>query len=289
MFGKILNKIGSGEPRKLIYLVLSCLLYTLSLRLFLIDNQIAAGGFSGLGIVINKFIPIPLGTLILIMNIPSFIASFFIKGLKFTIKTFIAAFIFSFILDFFSFVPTVTDNRLLASLFGGFLYGIGLMFSVLSESTAGGTDLITRLLVAKIKSSSVGKMMMFVDGTVVVLAMIVFGNIEVGLYAIMTLYVCSFFADKFLSGLDNANLCFIITRKPSDEVADPLLNKLQRGVTRINVMGMYGDSEYNMLMTAVKPKETFKVKEYVHQIDQGAFVIVTSASEVLGDGFKRDW
>lgn len=286
MLLKLFHKIEGEEVKKLIYLLLCNVIYALTLRMFLIENQIAAGGFSGLGIVVNHFVPIPIGVLILMMNVPSFIASYFIKGFKFTFKTIIAASLFSFILDSLSFVPTVTHNKILASLFGGFTYGIGLMFSVLSESTAGGTDLITRLLVAKVKSSSVGKMMMFVDGSIVVLAMLAFKNVEVGLYAILTLYTCSYFADKFLSGFDNASLCFIITRKPPAEVAEPVLKKMQRGVTKINAVGMYGGSEVNVLLTAVKPKEAYKVKDFIYQIDPDAFIIVASASEVLGEGFK---
>jgi uncharacterized membrane-anchored protein YitT (DUF2179 family) len=277
---------GGDDAKRLVYFFLSNFLYALALNLFLVKNQIAAGGFSGIATVIHSVIPIPIGTMVMIMNIPFFLFSFPIKGKEFTIKTFFGAFLYSALVDMTAFLPTLTYNKLLASFFGGFLYGIGVIFAVMANSSAGGTDLVNRLLVAKIKSASVGKMMLLVDGLVALLAIIVYKNVEAGLYAIFTIYVCSMITDKGLAGLDYASMCFIVTHRPPDEVAVPIMERLARGVTNIPAVGMFMGEERNILMVAVKPRETYRVKEIVSEVDDRAFMIVAHANEVLGNGFK---
>jgi uncharacterized membrane-anchored protein YitT (DUF2179 family) len=184
-----------AECLKLFYLLLALFLYSLALNLFLVGNDIAAGGFVGLATVLHTFIPSPIGTMMFVMNIPLLVLSLKSKGIPFTVKTILAVFVYSFALNVLTFLPTVTHNKLIASAAGGLIYGAGVVFAVKSDSSVGGTDLINRLLVMKFKETSIGKMLLIVDGLVVVLAVITFREVAAGLYAILTLYICAKAAD----------------------------------------------------------------------------------------------
>jgi uncharacterized membrane-anchored protein YitT (DUF2179 family) len=252
-----------AEAGKLLCLCAGTLLYALSLNLFLVKNEIAAGGFAGIATVLNSVVEVPIGVMVIIMNVPFLVLSVKVKGIPFTVKTLLAVFIYSFFVDSLSFLPTLTSNKLLAAIFGGFMYGAGVVFAVVSDSSAGGTDLLNRLLVAKFKSSSIGSMLLLVDGLVVVLAMLVYGEIEAGLYAILTLYICAAVADSGLARLDRANICFIVSGKEPRMLASLIMDRMKREAADISDAGMFADEGRNVLIVAVKPKETHKIKEIV--------------------------
>ena len=262
------------------------LLYALSLNLFLSDNDIAAGGLAGIATVLDDLVPLRTSTLILLMNLPLLLVGLVTKGWQFTRHTVVGAVVYSALVELTSSLPTMTRDPLVATVFGGAMYGAGMALLVLGNGSTGGTDLINRILVSYFPNISVGKMSMLVDGAVVVLAMAVFQNIEVGLYAILTIYVCSVFADKALLGFERGNLCLIITSRPAQEVAEPLMAAFRRAVTEIEGLGMYAGARRHILLAAVRPAETPKLKQLLSQADPAAFVVVIPASEVLGSNFK---
>lgn len=262
------------------------LLYALSLNLFLADNNIAAGGLAGIATVLHNLIPLRISTLILLMNIPLLLAGLATKGWQFTRNTVAGALLYSGLVELTSELPTMTSDPLVATVFGGAMYGAGMALLVLGNGSTGGTDLINRILVTYFPNISVGKMSLLVDGAVVVFAMAAFQNIEVGLYAILTIYVCSTFADKALLGFERGNLCLIITSQPPHQVADPLMTAFHRAVTEIEGLGMYAGVQRHILLAAVRPAETPKLKQLLSQADPAAFVVVIPASEVLGSNFK---
>ena len=180
----------------------------------------------------------------------------------------------------------VAADPLVASLFGGVLYGIGMVCLIRSNSSVGGTDLLNRLLVVAFPQVSVGKMCMIIDGAAVVFAMIAFRDVQLGLYAIITLYVCSVFADHIMGGFDRGNLCFVITDGDPTQIAQDLMHRLNRAVTKLDGTGMYSGTKRSVLMMAVRPSETFIVKREIYKLDPHAFVVVAQANEVLGGGFK---
>ena len=147
---------------------------------FLAGNNIAAGGFSGIAIVLSSVLPVSIGTFIFLLNIPFLLLSLFIKGKRYTLLTLCGSTIYATILNAISFLPTVTENRLVAAVFGGLIYGVGAVFFLKSNASNGGTDLVARLLQTKFRSMSVGKMFLAVDGSVVIFAMIMFRDIEAG-------------------------------------------------------------------------------------------------------------
>lgn len=275
-----------AQVKTWIYLCGGNLFYSLSLCLFLTGNNIAAGGLAGIAVVLRKFIPLGVGVLTLLMNIPILISAVFVNGWRYTVDTIIAAFLYSFIVDVFGNLPTLTSDPITAAIFGGVLYGIGMALLTIGNASVGGTDLVCRLLNKGFPFISVAKMSLLIDGSVVLLAMVVFGNVEVGLYAVLTIAVCSFVADKIVMGIDRGNVCMIVTDKEASEVANPLMKAIGRAVTRWEGNGMYSGAERNVLIVAIRPKEVHNVKRLIQKLDSGAFVLIIPATELIGGNFS---
>ncbi len=285
-FGK--KEQGKSLLFRLSLLVLGNLLYCAAVNLFLAGNNIAGGGFTGIGTVLHHvFEDLQIGTIVFIMNIPLYIISFFVKGFLFTATTFLSSLFYSLLLNLTQGLPTLTDNPIAAAVFGGVIYGLGLVCLVVSNASVGGTDLVNRLLVVKFPNISVGKMSFFVDGAVVVFAMIVFGDIEVGLYAVIALYVCSTFADKMLSGFDRGDLCIIITEKNCESIVETLMQRVKRAATKIDAKGMYSKADKDIYLMAVTPKQALIVKQMIGKHQDKAFVIMADAKELIGAGFHK--
>lgn len=268
------------------YLLIAVLLYSLALNLFLVGNRIAAGGLSGIATALTSIIPISIGTFMFVANIPLLLISIYLKGWIFTRNAFVGSLLYPLMVDLTDWLPTITTDPLVAAVFGGVMLGVGMVCLVKANSSTGGTDLINRLLISKFRTLTLGKMIIIVDGFIIILAMFIYGEIEVGLYAIIAIAVTSFTADRILLGFDRGNLCFIITAQEPQKIADILMTKLPHTITRIAGTGMYSKSERSILMTVVRPTETLKLKDMISAIDPNAFVVVTQANEVQGGSFK---
>ncbi len=269
-----------------LYTLGGILLYALALDLFLVGNNIAAGGISGVAVVLNQFLPINVATLIYLMNIPILLVALISNGWKYAAGAIIGATLYSGAIWFFEDLPTLTYNPTVAAVFGGAIYGVGMALLTFGNGSTGGTDLLNRLLIKKFPAMSVGKMSIFLDGAVVIFAMIAFGNIESGLYAIITIFVCSIISDRVVLGFDQGCICMIITSVDAETVAYPLMKALGRAVTRLAGTGMYTGAERNMLILAMKPSEVPKVKVLLPTLDPGAFVMLLPANELIGGNFN---
>lgn len=278
-----------SEASKMIYFILGSLCYSLGIQLFLAGNSIAAGGFSGVAIVLSRFIPLTIGSFIFLMNLPFLAIAYVVKGKRYTLRTLLGSAIYSALLEAISFLPTVTHNKLVAAVFGGLLYGVGAVMILKSEASGGGTDLVARLLKTKFPQLSLGKLFIMVDGSVVLFAMVMFKDIEAGLYALITIYVCSIVNDRILQGFDRASMCYIITDNDPAILYHAISEELGRSVTLQHGVGMYAGSERNILMTVLRPRETWILKSIVAEYDPGAFVVMANATEVVGRGFKTVW
>lgn len=261
-------------------------LYALSLDLFLVGNDIAAGGLSGLAVVLAKVIPVGVGSLVFVMNVPILIAAVAMNGWKYAMGAVVGATVYSALIDLLAFLPTITSDPLVAAVYGGVVYGAGMALLTLGRGSTGGTDLLCRLLLKKLPAMSMGRMSICIDGGVVVLAMLAFGNVEVGLYAIITLAVCSFVADRIVLGFERGSLCMIVTSGDPHAVSAPLMKELGRAVTRLNGTGMYTDASRSVLLLAVRPQEVYTVKAKLQTVDPNAFVMLLPANELIGGNFQ---
>lgn len=267
------------------FIIFGSVIYAVAVNVFLKPNNIAPGGFTGITTMLNYLFGLPIGATMLILNIPLFIYSFKGIGKDFVLKTIISTISMSAAIDLLVFLPSVTNDIMLSSIYGGVLSGIGFAMIFLGGATSGGSDLLAKIII-KFNRMSMGKMILIIDAIIVVMAAIVYNNINNALYAIINLYITTHLIDMILTGFDFARATFIITNKP-EEMSQFIMNELKRGVTLIKSTGMYTKNEKHMLLVVVKPKETPRLKEIIKAIDEDSFVIMAQATEVLGMGFKK--
>lgn len=217
-------------------------------------------------------------------NIPLFIAGVVFLGKQFGAKTLVGTIFLPFVVFLTKDFGAWTNDPLLASLFGGIGVGLGLGVVFRGKASTGGTDLAAQII-NKYTGLSLGTCVAIIDGLIVLTAAMVF-DIERGLYALLALFVTSKTIDLVQVGFGRTKMTMIITEKQV-EVREGILNKIDRGVTKLTAYGGYTDSERPILMCVVDQSEFTKLKQLVKSIDPTAFIIVTDASEVLGEGFNR--
>ncbi|MCR4925339.1 MAG: YitT family protein [Clostridiales bacterium] len=266
--------------------LLGCLFYSAAVHIFTSPNHIAPGGVTGISTILNYSFGWRIGTLSLILNIPLFILARIFLGKKFIIRTAIVTTMLSVIMNVTEpFFPQYTGDKLLATLFGGVIMGIGISFIFLRGATSGGTDIIAKLLRAKWPHISMGRVILAIDFIVVVISGIVYHSIESVLYAVIAIFVSSRTIDYIMYGTGNGKMLMVVT-KHSDEIAKAVTERMHRGVTILPVKGGYTGEEKNMLLFAVRSSEVAKLNKIIRSIDPNPFTIITEAGEILGEGFK---
>lgn len=259
------------------------------LVLFLEPNTIAPGGVTGLAIVVKKLTGIEIYLTNLIINIPLFIAGVYVLGRAFGVKTAYGTAVLSLFLYLFTVGDTsymATDDILLAAIFGGILVGVGIGFVFRGGGTTGGTDLGGAILNKLIPGLSIAKMMMILDLFVIAAAGIVDRRLETSLYSMIALYVLVKVADFIVEGLDYSKSFHIVTDRPED-ISKVIIEKLGRGVTSLYAKGMYTGKDKQVLLVVVNRAQVSKLKNIVMEADPRAFIMVSTAHEVLGEGFRE--
>ncbi len=259
----------------------------IAVNTFSAPNNIAPGGVTGLSIIVNYATQAPIGTVIFLLNIPLFLLGLYLIGWKFIAKTVLATFMMSAVIDVTApFIPAYQGDTILAALFGGVVDGLGLGLVLLRGATTGGSDLAARLLVLKFPHLSLGRLMLSVDAVVILVAALVFQNMESVLYAVIMLFVSSRVADGLLYGADRGKMILVVSRK-SREIAKGILDQLERGATLLQGKGAYTGEGQEVLLCAVRRHEAAKLHNIVRSVDPDAFWIVTEAGEIMGEGFKQ--
>lgn len=271
-------------------------LYAVGTLCFIAPSNIAPGGASGIAIILNYLFSLPIGITTFIINIPLMLLALRFLGKRFTIKTLRSIIINTIVFDFVvspilnhfgeeAILGDVYGDRLLGSLFGGVLIGSGLVIIFLRNSTTGGTDIAGRLLRLRFPHIQMGRAMMLFDAVVILVSMFVFQSIESGLYALITIFVCTRVIDSILYGVDRGCMALVISSK-NRTIATKLMEELDRGVTFLHGEGAYSGSEIEILVSAVRRSEFHRLKSIVYKADPSAFIIVTEVGEILGEGFK---
>ncbi|RCW58608.1 YitT family protein [Halanaerobium sp. ST460_2HS_T2] len=260
-------------------------LIALALTVFLVPNKIAAGGVSGLATVIYYLTSFPIGITMLVINIPLFLAGIKIMGMSFGIRTIYGIVSLSVFTDLLQpHMTALTDDLLLASIYGGVVGGVGLGIVFRSRGTTGGTDLIASLI-NYFTGITVGEGLLIADGVVVALAGIFF-NLEVALYAAVTIFITSQTIDVVQEGLNFKKGVLIISDK-AEKINQMVVNDLNRGITEFEAKGGYTGDRKRVLLCIISRSEVSELKKAVSQIDQEAFVIISNVHEVLGEGFTE--
>lgn len=269
-----------------IILIVGGLLFGIAVEYVLLPLKITTGGFSGIATLAHYLLEIPTEITLIALNIPAFIITAKFLGIKFGIRSFVGMLMSSLGVVIGREFGILTTDMMLAALFGGILSGLGIALTYKAGGSTGGTDLIAKLINSKAKHINVGEALMIVDGFIMAFTVVIFKNLELGLYSIVAVFTASKIIDLILLGGEYAKAMFVITNK-SEKIIEYIHKELDRTATKINVMGTYTKQEKDMLVCVVNKKEIPKLKEAIEEIDEESFVIITAVTEAIGEGFKN--
>jgi len=270
----------------LLYITIGSILVALSLNLFFVKLKIAPGGVSGLATVIYYLTNIPVGTVVFALNIPLFLMGILDFGKGFLLKTFYATALMSIAIDCTTFLPQLTEDMLLASIFGGIMMGVGLALVFKGEATTGGTDILAKVVNKHFKAFNISEQLFVIDAFVVITAMITFRDFDIGFYSIIAILLSAKSIDIVLEGVGFSKAIFIISDE-GEKIGQDIMDKVGRGVTGLNGEGMYTKVNKKVLLTVADRRQIPKIKEISKEHDEKSFIIVTDVREVLGEGFKK--
>ena len=278
-----MNKQTMKTAGMYIQMALGLLLGALAYRMFLIPNDIAAGGFTGIGQLVNVFTGWSVGAVSLCLNVPLFLVSMKRLGLSFGIRSFAATVILSVLIDYLP-VGAVTNDALLAAVFGGALAGVGFGLILRGDATTGGSDMLGKLVHRFAPIFSVGAVTFAIDALVIVASGFVFDATK-AMFALIAAYLMVRLLDAVLEGPNLAKAYYIISAK-NDVIAKRIMTELDRGVTGLNAKGMYSGRSRTVLLCVIGRLETMKLRRIVSEEDANAFMIATNVHEALGEGFS---
>lgn len=246
---------------------------------------LVTGGFTGVAII-AKYVTkgaVPLWLTNLVLNVPLFLLAALIKGKKFVARTAVATVLLSAWLYVIPLWNLAEGDYVLSAIFGGVICGVGMGMVLLARATTGGTDMLAALIQHKLRHYTIMQIICVIDGIIVAVGIYSFG-VKAALYAIVAIYVTSKVSDTLMEGMKYSKAVFIVSDRYK-EISDAIMTQMDRGVTGLDAVGMYSGDEKCMRYCVVSKKEIVVLKEIILKIDNNAFVIVTDAREVVGEGF----
>ncbi len=278
----------SRMVRDYTWIALGSVLFSLSFNWFYVPNQIGFGGLTALGMILNYLSPaLPIGTVVLVLNIPIFILGWKFLGGHTLLSSLFAMAATSVLVDLISALYTFPAmDPMLASIFGGVSLGVSLGMIFSKGATTGGTDLIARLLKLPFAWLPMGKLLLAVDLSMLLAVSVAFRSLESAMYGMISLYISTMVMDVVLYGLDQSKVAYIITSNPRP-MAAAIDKQLDRGTTFLHGEGSFTGQDKLVLMCAFKQRQIVPLKALIHELDPDAFLIVCNAHEVLGQGFRR--
>lgn len=266
--------------------ILGAFVMAVGVSLFLLPNQLSTGGISGIATILYYLFQIPMGTSILIINIPLFLLSVFKIGKRFFIKSLVGTVSLSFFIDFLDRFDPLTHDKFLSCVYGGIIIGVGTAILFKMSSSTGGSDLISFIAKKYRPSMELGNTVIMIDTVIVILNIICLRQIEIGLYSAIAIYLMGKIIDILFEGVQFTKLLFIVSDK-NIEISKMIEQKIQRGVTGIYGKGMFTNQDKLILMCAATRRDISKIKEIAKQIDPNSFIVITNSREVVGLGFKE--
>lgn len=256
----------------------------MAISLFFVPNKIVNGGSSGLATVIYYTLGLKPSLANALINTVLLLVSLLCLGWGFVAKTLLGIGVLTVFIEAFSYIPPVTDNMMLATIFGAVLYGTGIGIVLSQGSTTGGTDILGRLIQYKFPQWKIGKILLGVDLSVIFLSFITFKTTEAVLYGVIALFISTTSIDWLMQTLNVSKLAFIITDK-GQEIAELLINTSPRGVTLVDVTGVYSNTPKKMMICALKESEIPEFQRKILGKDQHAFIIYSESQQIVGNGF----
>ena len=269
-----------------IQIIIGTALVAISTSLFLLPNQLSSGGFSGIATIVYYLLKIPLGTTVLVLNIPLFIMSLIKNGKSFFLNAITGTVGLSFFLNIFEKLKPITTDRFLACIYGGIIAGIGTAIVLKVNASTGGTDLLTQIIKAYKPNVIISNLLVILYTLIVAANVLFFKELEIGLYSAIAIYIMGKMLDIFFEGIDFAKIVYIISPK-NEEIAKKIGNEIKRGSTSLYGKGMYKKQDMEVLFCVASRTEVREIRKIVKDIDSNAFFVITNAREVFGEGFKE--
>ena len=261
--------------------------YALAVNLFMAPNNIVTGGLTGLAILIHHYLPrVGIGLMVIAMNVPLFAFSWRVVGSRFMLLSLLGMGAASVFIDLLSWVRPVQTEPLMAAMAGGLMMGAGLGLVFRQGASTGGSDVVARLIRRRLPHLRMGVIVLMVDAVVIAASMLVFRSVNAGLYAILAIYLSSRAIDLLLYGTDVGRVVYIISDR-NDEITEAIGHTLRRGVTYLSGAGSYTGEARKIILCAIKRQQLPALKKLVKEVDPRAFIILTVAHEVLGEGFDE--
>ena len=265
--------------------VFGAFVMAVSVAFFLLPNELSSGGFSGIATILYYKLKIPMGITIASLNVPLFFMAGYKIGKDFFLKSVIGTISLSGFIDILDKFQPLTNDKILASVYGGILTGMGTAIILKFHASTGGSDLLSIIIKRFNNRIQMGTMIVIIDIIIVLLNVIFLGKIEIGLYSAITIYLMGIMIDIVFEGIFFSKLIFIISDK-TESISDEIEKRVGRGITGIYGKGMYTGKDKLILMCAVGRRDVERIKVLIKSIDKDAFVVVTNSREVLGNGFK---
>ncbi len=286
---KINKRAASTKAVDYLLIAAGAFICALSVDMFTAPNNIVASGLTGIATMLNYVFGLPIGVCILVMNIPMFIWGAAENGRSFLTKTVTATVLVSIAIDALKPVAVpYTNDVLLAAIFAGILSGIGFALIIYRGGTAGGVDILARNLNNRFPYVSVGSCIFIANSVIILMAGLVYKNIESMLYPVVVIFVSVKIMDSVLYGFahNNGKLMFIISEH-YDEISSEIISRIARGLTLLDSQGGYGKKENKVILCAVRPSQVHKINKIALDIDEAAFIITTTANAINGKGFAE--
>lgn len=268
-------------------IVVGCVIYAVGFQFFMYPNSIVSGGAVGVAMIINKLIPVPVGMMTIIINIPLFIIAWRHFGLDFLVSSLVGMALSSAFVDLFAvFNIVLTNDPMLACIIGGVFKGIGLGIIYYVGTTTGGVDIVAKMLRIKYPHINLGTILLLIDAAIIVAYAIILNKYESAMYSVIAMFVVSKVIDLALYGIDNSCICYIISENSTALTNEIISGHMHRGVTILEGKGAYSGKEKQVIMCVIKRQQIAEIRRIIRKIDENAFFIVSDAKNVFGNGFE---
>ena len=270
----------------IIGIALGSFIYACGISLFLDPNNLAPGGASGLAIIFNRITGLETGTIYFIINVPIMLLGLWKYGVKFIATTFFSILINSYFTNMLAGAGALTSDPLIATMAGSVLVGVGVAIVFKSRATTGGTDIIVKVLHDKYKHIKTGVIFLLTDIVIVAFSGFVFKDINIIMYALISVFVQGKVLDMVLYGGDEAKLFYIISDKPQ-AISERILKEIDITATFLQGKGAYTGKEKQVILCVARKQQGPAIEEIVKSEDKDAFMIISSANEIYGEGYKN--
>lgn len=257
-----------------------------STAFFLLPNKLSTGGFSGLSTIIYYLFHVPVGTAMIILNVPLFLIAFFRVGKKFIAKSVVGTFLLSIFMNILEQFPAVTTDRFLACIYGGIIMGIGTAIILKVSGSTGGSDLLSYVVRSFNDRFRSSDLIIAIDTVIISINIFIFKEIEIGLYSAIAIYLMGKMIDIVFEGVNFTKVMFIVSDK-YDEIAKIVGKDVRRGSTGIYAKGMYSNKDKVMLFCVGGRSEIIRIKQIATEVDNKAFIVIFNAREAVGKGFEK--